>query len=170
MADRHRILPPKRGVAQLGRARRLGRRGRRFKSCHPDWRRVAIASAVALAAYKPAQSSTVTLQFEPSRLQRYPLRNVILDARARLASPRDVLGPCACRGCELPRDESGHRLLRLGLVLGASSGRLDPRRRNPGSRRTGRDTLLTVRMPASVGERSACAEGKSFDEDKMVRR
>ena len=25
-----------RGVAQLGRARRSGRRGRRFKSCHPD--------------------------------------------------------------------------------------------------------------------------------------
>jgi hypothetical protein len=25
-----------RGVAQLGSARRSGRRGRRFKSCHPD--------------------------------------------------------------------------------------------------------------------------------------
>ena len=26
-----------RGVAQLGRARRSGRRGRRFESCHPDF-------------------------------------------------------------------------------------------------------------------------------------
>ena len=28
--------PPYRDVAQLGRALRSGRRGRRFKSCHPD--------------------------------------------------------------------------------------------------------------------------------------
>ncbi len=31
-----RVARRHRGVAQLGRARRSGRRGRRFKSCHPD--------------------------------------------------------------------------------------------------------------------------------------
>lgn len=33
-----RLPLPVQGVAQLGRARGLGPRGRRFESCHPDWR------------------------------------------------------------------------------------------------------------------------------------
>ncbi len=32
----HLLSLKNRGVAQLGSARRSGRRGRRFKSCHPD--------------------------------------------------------------------------------------------------------------------------------------
>ena len=40
--------PSTRGVAQLGRALRSGRRGRRFKSCHPDF----LADAWASGTYE----------------------------------------------------------------------------------------------------------------------
>ena len=95
MPSKVRILHPPfsldfstlRGVAQLGRARRSGRRGRTFESCHPDF--TALVSRSGLFSYLDFRS---TRRFFPSRGVRtanYP--NSILPALTRSQHQRMLM-------------------------------------------------------------------------------
>ena len=65
----NKVLHKYRCVAQLGRALRSGRRGRRFKSCHPDHMNEARFSNI----FIEKRASTCPQSLEKSRLFSYAL-------------------------------------------------------------------------------------------------